>query len=388
MTKQKRRFLLLAAVYLSFITLGMPDGALGVAWPGIRYEMNLPLGHGQFIFMTHAFVYALIGSLSGRIAERISLGPMNGIGLLLMVAALFGFALSPNFIVFVGMAALLGTGMGLIDSSLNSFMAKYFSSRHMNLLHCFWGLGGAISPIIMSQLILLSSWRTGYVSIALVQTIVAGLVLVTLLRGVWQMDGEQTNEQRLNGQSERPFLTKKRFQYIQMLIFFLYTGTEYSVTFWTTSVLLESRGMDIAIAGLYPAVYLGSIMGGRILFGYLANRLSNTAMIRLGFLLAMVGGLTLIVSSHIIGIALLGLGFAPIFPCLMHETSKRFSPAILTKLVGYQIAAVGTGIAIVSAVVGQILSRVSLEALFPLVALLIVVCFLLNELIEKNMAKN
>jgi len=247
-------------------------------------------------------------------------------------------------------------------------------------------MGAAISPIVMSQAILLFNWRTGYVSLATIQTVAILLVLFSLLRGAWRIEDSSQGEVLTESKTEVRFLTKKRFQYFQMAIFFLYTGVEYSATTWTPS-LLESRGLDIGIIGLYPSVYLGSIMAGRLLCGYLANRMSNITMIRLGFLLSFAGLGILIFSSNILGMALTGLGFAPIFPCLMHETSKRFEPSILTKLVGYQIAAVGAGIALLSALVGEILSRVSLETLFPLLMVLSICAFLLNEVIERGAAK-
>jgi len=387
MAQTKKKFLLLTVVYLSFLALGMPDGALGVAWTGIRYEMHLPLQHAQVIFMTQALCYALMGSLSGRIAGYFKLEHMNFAGLVLMSGALLGFSLAPNFIVLALMAMPLGFGMGLIDSSLNSYVAKHFSSRVMGFLHCFWGVGASISPILMSQMILLFHWRSGYVALATIQAIVVVLVFISLLRGIWRVEDVSPVERLAQAEHGTPHLMKKRFQYFQMGIFFLYTGAEASINIWTPSVLMESRGMEIGIAGLYPAVYLGGITVGRFLSGYFAERLSNITMIRLGFYLSFAGLGILIFSSNILGMALTGLGFAPIFPCLMHETPKRFSPAILTKLVGYQIAAVGTGVALLSAFTGQILSRISLEALYPLVLGLIVCAFLVNEVIEKAMIK-
>lgn len=392
MTKRKKHVLLLTTVYFSFFALGIPDGAFGVAWPGIRQEMNLPLDWAQAIFMTQALCYALMGALSGHIAKVCKLEHMNLLGLVLMGAALVGFSAAPSFLLLTCMAVFLGSGMGLIDSSLNAYMARHFSARHMNWLHCFWGLGGTFSPIIMGQAVLWFSWRTGYISLSLIQGLAVILVVFSLLRRVWQIEEREGISAEApapsDSKKEKPFLKKKRFQYMQMLVFFLYTGLEYSVTFWTVSVLLEARGVaNIALAGLYPAVYLAAMTGGRALFGALANRISNIMMIRLGFLIAFLGLGMLILTTHIVGMALLGLGLAPIFPCLMHETSKRFHPSILTKLVGYQIAAVGAGVALVSAFVGQVLTRVSLEALFPLVGVLALAAFLLNEGIERNMRK-
>jgi fucose permease len=168
------------------------------------------------------------------------------------------------------------------------------------------------------------------------------------------------------------------------MLCFLYGGVEYSVAFWSTSVMLESRGMGLEAAGMYPAMFYMCLMAGRMGFGFFANKLSDTGMIRLGFSIALAGLLILILTSNIVGMALTGLGFAPVFPSIVHDTSNRFNPKLLTKLVGYEIAALGAGVAIVSSLKGQLLSRVSLELLFPSAIAIVVLILLLNEFLEKK----
>jgi len=386
MLKQKNVPILLALVYLSFFALGLPDGALGVAWPIIREQMALPLDQVSIIFISHSIFYGLASGFSGTIAAFLKLEKINFLGLVLMAFGLLGFAMSPSFIMLVSMTVFSGMGMGLVDSSLNAYMAKHFSSRYMNWLHCFWGMGAAVSPFLMTRMIMSHSWRAGYASISIIQWVTALVVLISLLRGIWKME-EKLNEDGQLKTERKPFLALKRFQFMQIFIFFLYAGFEYSMSIWIPSILLESRGMDLEVAGWYPTAYFAGIMAGRMVFGFLAGKFSNVAIIRCGFLMALAGLAIMAFSNLILGMALIGFGFGPVFPCLMHETSSRFSPSILTKLVGYQIAAVGAGVAVISSMIGQLLTHVSLEALFPAVMILVVLAFLLNEIIEKNYKK-
>jgi fucose permease len=266
----------------------------------------------------------------------------------------------------------------------------------MNWLHCFWGMGAAISPVLMTQMILHFSWRTGYAAIAVVQIIVAFVVLATILKGYWQSEKkldkaavdanapDAETSAATTGTPPKRYLTKRRHKVLTVLCCFIYGGIEYSTGFWISSVLLESRGMYLGVVGMFPAVYYGGIMAGRFLFGFASGKLSNTAIIRIGVFMSFTGVSILFASGSIMGIALAGLGFAPIFPCLIHETSKRFSPEMLTKLVGYELAAVGAGVAVLSSIVGQVLARVSLEALFPIVLGFILVTLFINEVLERN----
>ena len=383
---RKNNYIVLAAVFLSFFALGMPDGAFGVAWPSIRYEMGLGLDRAFLLVIAHSVFYALSGSQMSRLASLLKLPNVNILGLGLILLGVSGFAFSPNLYFLIIFTMVLGTGMGLVDSGLNAYAAKYFEVKHMNWLHCFWGLGGALSPIIMSQMIIFAGWRTGYVSILALQGIVAVFVLVTLLKGAWLINS-QNAEKEAAASEPRKFLEQKRYEIIQIAIFLVYAAFEYAITFWTYSVMLEGRGLEVDVAGLYPAVYLGFMTGGRFIIGYASQRFSNTALVRFGLAASIVGLVVLTVSNNIIGMALVGFGFGPVFPCLMHETARRYSPEATTKLVGYQIAAVGVGVGLSTFGMGRLLADVSLDALFPSVIVGMLAVGLLNEVIEVAYSK-
>jgi len=382
----KHKFLILAVVYANFIVLGMADGAFGVAWPYVREEMGLPLEQAGIVMIVQALIYALTSSRLGRLSKYISLEKIGFIGTLSMALGFLGISFAPNFTVFVIMIVPVGIGTGLVDSSLNSFMVKSFSSRYLNWLHCFWGLGATISPIVMTQMILALTWRAGYASIAAVQGTVAFIVLFVILNGVFKRVGKN-QEEAMHESLDRQYLTKKRHMFMAVAGFFLYGGIEHSIGFWMPSILLESRGFVLEVAGMFPAVYFAAIAGGRMAFGFMANKFSDSTIIRFGFLLAFAGIVIVFTTGSIVGMALIGLGFAPIFPCFIHCTQGRFGPEILTRLVGYQIAAAGAGVAILSPLIGQVLSRISLEALFPIAMVVVIVGLLMNEVLERNVRK-
>lgn len=382
----KSNQLVFVVACLSFFALGLPDGALGVAWPHIRHEMSLPLDRVNVLFLIHSVFFAAASGLIGRMSAFLRLEHINQLGIVLMAVGFFGYSIAPSFAVLALMTVLTGSGMAMIDASNNAYSSKNFSSSANIFLSCAWGLGAAVSPIVISRFILMLNWRAGYVSVAAIQSGVAVVALVSLLRGVWR---EEENRIALNEQVtlEQGFLSKKRYQFLNVFIFFLYVGAEHSSGFWVTSVLLESRGMDIGAAAAFPAVYYASIMAGRFIFGYLAKRFSNIFLVRFGLALATAGLLIMSVSNSLFGMSLIGLGFAPVHPCTMHQTSKRFGPLITTKLVGYQVAAGGLGVALLSSLVGIILTRVSLEALFLVVFIFAVLTFLINELLERKCSR-
>lgn len=378
---KKNSFLLMFAVYAAFFALGLPDGAFGVAWPGIRYEMGLPLERAALLTATNSIFYSLAAWQTGRLAARFRVENLNGLGILLMLAGILGFSFAPDIRWLTAAAVVLGTGMGTVDSGVNAFAAKNFSARHMSWLHCFWGLGGAISPIIVSQMMLYYDWRAGYHAVFAIQAAIGVFVLVSIAAGIWRVP-EREKENSAENFSQKKFLKARRFQVLQWLIFLLYVAFEYAVTFWTVSVLLESRGLEIDVAALYPAVYLGFMVAGRFASGYLTAYVRGSNLIRLGLAVSAAGLCVMIFTNNIAGMALIGLGFAPVFPCLMHETKRRFDPALLPKLVGMQVAAAGAGAALCAPVMGWILAEISLEALFPTVIALVAVTFFMNEIIE------
>jgi len=363
------------------VVLGFYDPSFAVALPVIRYDMGIGVQQVGIVIFVNSIFYTLSGAMFGHMSLRMKPESVNLLGLFTLMLGIASLSLVVDIVSLAAFAGLVGMGSGMIDSSLNSYMARNFSSRYMSWLHCSWSIGATISPIIMSQMILLANWRMGYISLAALQGIVAAFVLASILRGAWGTRDINQPHATHTAQA-RPHLTHWRYQFINIAIFFVYMGMDYSLGLWLASLMIESRGLDISAAAVYPAVYFASLMLGRIASGWLAKHFSNMALIRAGLTLAVAGILLLIHSDSIVGVALAGLGFAPVYPCLMHDTARLFNPAILTKLIGQQVAAAGMGVALLAPAIGLLLSYVSLEALFPLTIGLAALVFILNELTE------
>jgi len=385
MQSQKRTYILLGLIFTGFFVLGLPDGALSVAWPAIRYEMGLPLEQASVIFITHSIFYALASSQLGRITRYIKEEIAGVIGLVGIALGMSGYVIAPNFAVFTGFVAVVGISMGFLDSSMNSYVAKHFSNKIMNLLHCFWGLGAMVSPIIMTRMVVSRdfTWRTGYLTISTLAGAIAVIVFISLLNGLWNRKSEATPKDSSDAVVKGKTLTGRTNEFMEVAIFFFHGGAEYAMGFWVVSLMMESRGVYAAAAGLFPAVYYGSIMLSRLAIG-IFGKLSNMTLIRVSMVVALAGMVSLIFTSSIIGMALVGLGLGPIVPCSVADTPRRFAAGSVTKLVGYKFAALGIGIAVLSTGVGEVMGNISLELLFPVTISFVLIMAVLNEVLERR----
>jgi len=260
-------------------------------------------------------------------------------------------------------------------------MAKHFTARHNNWMHCFWGGGATLTPLIMSQMMVLFSWRAGYFLITGILGVVAIILLISMYKNIWIDDEGNVQKESEKVVAKKRFLTKKWHQVVEILTFFFLGGTDYTLVFFTGMVLME-RGLSLEAVALFPAVYYVCMTIGRMFFGWLAKWLREVPIIRIGAVIAFVGICVLYFTSHIVGMAMAGLGLAPLLPTLVSDTSNRFTPRIISKLVGYELAAFGAGIAVLFFMTSQILEHISIEALFPLAVGFVVLVSICNEILE------
>lgn len=374
--------LLLAIVYAAFVSLGLPDGALGVAWPAMRAELGLPLEALGLVTVLATTGSAASGFASGRVLARLGTPLVVALSGLMTGLSLLGFALAPSYAVVVVLALPLGFGAGSVDAGLNHYAAERWSSRHMNWLHASWGLGAALGPAALTWAVASGGgWRLGYLGIAGAQLSLA-LVFFATLR-LW---GEGPSRGRASRPAEAPAAAEapadltapaapaaRAALILAPLGYFIYAGLEVGLGAWAASVLKDGRGYPPELAGVIAASYYGSIGLGRVVSGLVADRVGNRRMVRLGFGLAAVGllvfGLDLGPLASLVGIALTGLGYAPIYPCLMHETPRRFDRETTRRVVGRQVASAYLGGAILPPLVGLVAGRLGLWTVAPLVGL-------------------
>jgi fucose permease len=380
--------ILLTVIYLAFISLGLPDGVFGVAWPSMRLDFGMPLHMAGIITIILLSCSAFSSFMSGKVLRRFGTGTVTFISCLLTGVSLLGYSQTPTFIWLAALAIPLGIGQGAVDSGLNNYVANNYSSRHMSWLHCFWGLGATLGPFIMTKTLAADkSWRQGYSTIAFIQIALAAILLISLK--LWKKEKQDRNKEAIETSSNIKKSTFKSIApWIGIFIFFIYSGTEFSVGLWANSMLIESRNIPKATAGIWISYYYGSLMIGRFITGIIVNKLGNRKLVRMGLLVGITGVLLVFIPSAptatMIGLMFIGLGFAPIYPCMMHETPRRFDEETSNALIGFQVGAACIGGSIISGSIGIILSKNTLEALVPCLGVLLLVMFTASEYLNKR----
>jgi fucose permease len=378
--------ILLVIIYLAFISLGLPDGMLGAVWPAMRITFEQPLESAGTIVIISTLCSAVSSFLSGRIIRRLGTGPLVLASCLATGLAILGCSLVPSFAWVLLLSIPLGFGAGSVDSALNQYVAHHYSSRHMNWLHCSWGIGATGGPMILAWIFSVSlTWRTGYRIVSYVQLSLALIFLLTL--GLWGKEGEKyenhTEEENLADSANRIDTLKALAPWLSVGFFSLYVAAEFGIGLWTGSLLADSRGFSKETAGLFVAFYYGSITVGRFFAGFISDRLGNRVMVRGGILISLAGALLLSIPVSpvlaLIGLILLGLGFAPQYPAMIHETPRRFGKETARLVIGFQLGASYMCGALFPAGLGLLASKTTLEIIGPVVAGIIVLLLIVSE---------
>jgi fucose permease len=343
---------LLIIIYLAFISLGLPDSLLGSAWPRMQQDIKASFGSAGIVSMIVSLGTILSSLMSGRAIQRFGTGRITFISCCLTAAVLFGFSVSNSLRWLVVLAVPLGLGAGAVDSALNHYVAENYKARHMNWLHSFWGVGATIGPAILSySLAGYGSWRMGYAVIAAIQSVIASILLISL--PLWgRVSSQRSRNEMYHDQiaSDKP--QQKNVLRINgvkqtFLVFLLYCGVEATVGLWGASYLASARGITAEMAAGCISIYYGGITVGRLVTGFVTMKVNNRTIILFGQLLAVIGVIVLMLPSSFIfyalGFVMIGLGFAPIYPALIHETPSRFGSENSARLIGYQMAFAYTG---------------------------------------------
>ena len=364
---------LLGIVYLSFISLGLPDAVIGVAWPAIRQDMDQPLAAVGVLTITITLCAAASSWWSSRLIERLGTGVITAASCLMTALALLGFSLAPSFGWLVAMVVPMGLGAGAVDASLNQFVAAHYTSRHMNWLHGFWGVGAATGPIIMGLALAgEGGWAEGARHIGYAQLALAAVLWATL--ALWRHSPRKPVVSHENT-GESPLIFKPvatQALWLSPLAFLLYVSAEMGTYLWAASLLVSNRGVSLPQAGVWVSVYFGAITLGRFSAGVIANRLGNRRMVALGISTATVGAALFALpwlpnALNLAGLVLMGLGCAPIFPSLMHETAHRFPADVARKVISWQMMAAYAGGSLIPAAFGLVATWMGLGAVMPVV---------------------
>lgn len=391
----------LLMIYMAFISLGLPDSLLGVAWPLMQSEFGAAFESAGLVSMVITGGTIVSSFASGAVHRRLSTGKITLISCLMTAVSLLGFSFSASLTWLLLLAVPLGLGAGSVDAALNNYVATHYKAHHMSWLHCFWGVGATIGPVIMAQYIALqNSWRNGYFTVSMIQFSLAALLFFTL--PLWNRmakeyhkvhEDPQADEKSNNPASPSPerkpgILNIKGVKF-SLITFLFYCGLEASMGLWGSSFLVNVKGLPAATAAQWVSFYYGGITVGRFITGFITFRVSNRNLIRMGQMTLLGGVLLLLLplpnTVSLIGFIIVGLGCAPLYPCMMHETPTRFGKENSQSIIGYQMAVAYTGSTFLPPILGVIAARSTIGLLPFFILTYIITMFICTEKINMLM---
>ena len=375
-------FLLLILIYIAFISLGLPDSVLGAAWPSMYRSLSVPEGSAGLITMLMYSGTMISSMASDWIIRKLGTGYVLVLSVALIAITMFGFSIAGNFTMLCLLALPYGLGGGCVDASLNNYVATHYKARHMNFLHCFWGIGTIISPLVMGAFIEKGGvWTQGYRAIAIFQFILVAVLLLSL--PLWKKESYDHNDES----SKLSFknLMKMTGVKASLAAFFSYCALETTLGLWTSSYLSEVKGVDIIMATKCGMLFYIGIASGRFISGLVSEWLSDMKMIRIGQAVTILSLCALLIhgTEGIVlysMIVLAGIGCGPIFPSMVHHSPEISGPDGSQMLIGFQLAMASAGSITIPALFGIIVNRMSIALMpcFSLIFALILMAMILK----------
>lgn len=384
--------LLLAIIYLAFISLGLPDALLGAAWPSMYPQFDVPVSYAGIISMIIALGTVVSSLQSDRLTKKLGTGKVTALSVLMTAMALFGFATSHSFGMLCLWAIPYGLGAGSVDTSLNNYVALHYESRHMSWLHCMWGIGASAGPYIMGYALTAGwGWNSGYHIIAVLQIVLTAILLCSL--PLWKQrpaevlqDGKVQNVKAL---SIREVLQLAGAREI-LVCFFCYCALEQTTGLWASSYLTLHKGVSADTAASFASMFYLGITVGRALSGFLTMKLNDVQMIRLGEVIIGIGVLVMLLpfgqSLSLTGLILIGLGCAPVYPCVIHSTPAHFGADKSQAIIGIQMACAYVGTCLMPPVFGLIANHITVALLPVYLLIILVLMVIMHELLCKKTA--
>ena len=405
--------LLLAIIYIAFISLGLPDSLLGAGWPVMQESLDVPVGFAGIVTMIIASGTVLSSLASERLTRRFGAGLVTAVSVAMTAAALFGFSTSGEFWMLCLWAIPYGLGAGAVDAALNNYVALHYAARHMNWLHSFWGVGASISPFIMSYAITSGlGWSGAYLIVGVTQSILTFVLLVSL--PLWGKvntvvapvvadadavpdadvvpDAEETPAGK--GSAHVSLATALRIPGVVLILaaFFAYCGLESTSILWASTYLVEERAVAPATAAAFGSLFLLGITAGRFLAGFVADRVGDRQLIRGGFVAVGLGALMLALPLDttivaLAGLVVAGLGSAPIYPAIIHSTPVNFGRRNSQAIIGIQMAAAYAGSTLAPPLFGALSAWAGLWILPLFLLVLVALGLVMSERLNRMVAR-
>ena len=378
---------LLGIIYLSFISLGLPDALLGAAWPNMYPEFQVPVSYAGMISMIIALGTIISSLQSDRLTKKFGTGKVTAVSVGITALALFGFSISHNFILLCLWAIPYGLGAGSVDASLNNYVALHYASKHMSWLHCMWGIGATLGPYIMGAALTGgATWNTGYRMISVLQILLTAVLIFSLPK--WEKQNADSEKDALEkALSLKEILAIPGARAI-MICFFCYCAIEQTTMLWASSYLNLAKGVDAKTAASFAGMFCIGITIGRGINGFIAMKLKDRQMIRMGQAIILTGIIVMFLpfgqTVSLIGFSLIGLGCAPIYPCIIHSTPEHFGAERSQAIIGVQMASAYIGTCLMPPLFGLIANHISIRLLpfYLLILLVLMVC--MHEILERK----
>jgi len=379
--------LLLVIIYLSFISLGLPDALLGAAWPMMSQEFTVPVSYAGGISLIIAMGTVVSSLQSDRLTKWLGAGKVTAFSVVMTAVAIFGFSISREYWQLCLWAIPYGLGAGSVDASLNNYVALHYASRHMSWLHCMWGLGASIGPYIMGLALTNGmSWNAGYGAIGLLQILLSAVLFLSL--PLWKRSAAETEE----AGTAKPLSLRRVIQISGakevMVAFFCYCGLEQTCILWGSSYFVFQIGQDEETAASLAALFMLGLTSGRFLNGFLTYKLNDTNLIRLGQGIIGLGVVTMLLPfgnlAAMAGLTLMGLGCAPIYPCIIHSTPQHFGEEHSQALIGVQMASAYVGICCMPPLFGLLANHIGTFLLPWYTGMILLLMAFMNERLNRK----
>ena len=381
--------LLLALIYIAFISLGLPDSLLGSGWPVIHNDLNVPISFMGVVSMVISGGTIVSSLFSDKLTRKLGARIVTVSSVFLTAVALFGFSFSDRFWMLIVFAVPYGLGAGAIDAALNNYVALHYASKHMSWLHCFWGVGTIVSPFVMSYALTNSTWNQGYRIVGFIQLGIALLLLATL--PVWKVHQNTNGHQETKSLGLTGALKIKGVPFL-LIGFFAYCAAEATAMSWASTYFVEEKGINTERAAEFASLFYIGITVGRFISGFVTDKLGDRKMIVIGTCILSCGVISLLIPTSyeivsLIGFVVIGLGCAPIYPCIIHSTPDNFGAENSGAIIGIQMASAYVGSTLIPPLFGLLGNLIGFKILPVYLLVFIILMITMTELTFKVTAQ-
>ena len=381
--------LLLALIYIAFISLGLPDSLLGSGWPVIHNDLNVPISFMGVVSMVISGGTIVSSLFSDKLTRKLGARIVTVSSVFLTAVALFGFSFSDRFWMLIVFAVPYGLGAGAIDAALNNYVALHYASKHMSWLHCFWGVGTVVSPFVMSYALTNATWNQGYRIVGFIQLGIALLLLATL--PVWKVHQNTNAHQETKSLGLTGALKIKGVPFL-LIGFFAYCAAEATAMSWASTYFVEVKGINTERAAEFASLFYIGITVGRFISGFVTDKLGDRKMIVIGTCILSCGVISLLIPTSyeivsLIGFVVIGLGCAPIYPCIIHSTPDNFGAENSGAIIGIQMASAYVGSTLIPPLFGLLGNLIGFKILPVYLLVFIILMITMTELTFKVTAQ-